>query len=109
MKNSAFITGANRGIGLEVARQLGRRGALVLLGVRDTAKGEAAADETAKRHERLDILVNNAGIMPEYAQRILTPSQLPLERRPGAARRPTPAVTGAGRKFARRNPTTSDS
>lgn len=106
MHNVALVTGANRGIGLEVARQLGRRGILVLLGVRDTTKGEAAADqlraqginaevlaidttseatvtaaadETANRHGRLDILVNNAGIMPEYAQGLLAPSQSPLE------------------------------
>ena len=39
----ALVTGANRGIGLEVARQLGRDGMRVLLGSRDRARGEAAA------------------------------------------------------------------
>jgi len=41
----AFITGANRGIGLETARGLGKLGVTVLLGSRDPAKGEKAAAE----------------------------------------------------------------
>jgi len=90
VKKVALITGANRGIGLETARQLGRRGITVLLGARELAKGEAAAaslkkdgidaravklDVAApadyiaaaklieKDFGRLDILVNNAGIL----------------------------------------------
>ena len=39
----ALVTGANRGIGLETGRQLAKIGFTVLLGVRDRAKGEAAA------------------------------------------------------------------
>jgi NAD(P)-dependent dehydrogenase (short-subunit alcohol dehydrogenase family) len=39
----AFITGANRGLGLETARELGRLGIIVVLGSRDAKKGEAAA------------------------------------------------------------------
>jgi len=85
----ALITGANKGIGLEIARQLGRAGIAVLIGARDTARGQAAAgmlchegleasfvqldvtdaDSIARAahaieaaHGRLDILVNNAGI-----------------------------------------------
>jgi NAD(P)-dependent dehydrogenase (short-subunit alcohol dehydrogenase family) len=85
----AFITGANRGLGFETARELGQAGITVVLGARDVKKGEEAAaklakksiqaeairldvtdpksfDEAAayfeKRYGRLDILVNNAGI-----------------------------------------------
>src|SRR4029077_19301517 len=39
----AFITGANRGLGLETARELGKQGIIVVLGSRDPKKGEAAA------------------------------------------------------------------
>ena len=49
----ALVTGANRGIGLEVARALGRDGMRILLGSRDAARGEAAAAEL--RGEGLDI------------------------------------------------------
>ena len=42
-KKVALISGANKGIGLETARQLGKQGISVLLGARDLAKGEAAA------------------------------------------------------------------
>jgi NAD(P)-dependent dehydrogenase (short-subunit alcohol dehydrogenase family) len=89
-KKIALITGANKGIGLETARQLAKQGVVVLLGARDLAKGEAAAktlqaeglkvrpvkidvadraDQVAiaalieKEYGVLDILVNNAGVM----------------------------------------------
>ncbi|MCM2277465.1 MAG: SDR family oxidoreductase [Oligoflexia bacterium] len=85
----ALVTGANRGIGLEVCRQLAAKGLQVILTSRDAAKGEAAAarlreqggkvrycqldttDEASiqKAHRfvseqfgRLDVLVNNAGV-----------------------------------------------
>jgi NAD(P)-dependent dehydrogenase (short-subunit alcohol dehydrogenase family) len=48
VKNSekvAFITGANRGLGLETARGLGKLGITVLLGAREKSKGEKAAAE----------------------------------------------------------------
>ena len=90
----ALVTGGNRGIGLEICRQLAKAGIRVLLGSRDSAKGAAAAAEliaaklpvevtrldVAKDQSivecmgwirrdvgRLDILVNNAGIMVEDA------------------------------------------
>jgi NAD(P)-dependent dehydrogenase (short-subunit alcohol dehydrogenase family) len=82
----ALVTGANKGIGREIARVLATRGFTVLVGSRDLARGEAAARDmlgdaraiqldvtqadsiTAAaarvRDElgRLDVLVNNAGI-----------------------------------------------
>ena len=39
----AFITGANRGIGYETAKNLGKLGITVILGVRDLEKGQGAA------------------------------------------------------------------
>jgi len=39
----AFITGANRGLGLETARELGKQWIAVVLGSRDSKKGEVAA------------------------------------------------------------------
>lgn len=85
----ALVTGANKGIGLEVVRQLARLNFRVFLGARnaeagraaaETLSGEgdvsflqldiaaassitAAAEELARHADRLDVLVNNAGIM----------------------------------------------
>ncbi len=90
----ALVTGANRGIGHEVVRQLRERGYNVLLGARSLAEGEQAAtelggptivpiqldvtDETSVEAARqrveddyghLDVLVNNAGIHYDTWQR----------------------------------------
>lgn len=89
--NSALITGANRSIGLETAKQLSEKGLFVYLGSRDLEKGEAIVKELAekgfqnikaieidvtnpdsisaaknlveKEQGKLDILINNAGIL----------------------------------------------
>ncbi len=91
-KTVAFITGGNKGIGLETARQLGRKGVVVVIGSRDAARGEAVVKQLAadgieaksirfdvtqpadyqeafdyfdKHYGKLDILVNNAGTWKE--------------------------------------------
>ncbi len=99
----AFITGANRGLGFETARELGEKGVRVILGSRDLSKGEAAVrelkgkgieaialkfdvNETAdhiaaynfiRQHfGQLDILVNNAGVWLDSGAKT---SELPIE------------------------------
>src|SRR4030088_1483231 len=47
-KRIALITGANKGIGLETARQLGKEGITVLVGARDEKKSKGAAEELRK-------------------------------------------------------------
>jgi NAD(P)-dependent dehydrogenase (short-subunit alcohol dehydrogenase family) len=92
----ALVSGANRGIGLEVSRLLAEKGATVLVGARDESKAEAAVAEiSAPNHDarprvldvtdgesveglaksieddfgRLDILVNNAGVALDKGER----------------------------------------
>ena len=88
----ALVTGANRGLGLEIARGLGRAGMTVLvagrrpasvqsaaddlraegldarplvLDVTDPRSVRAAAEQVERDHGALDVLVNNAGVLPE--------------------------------------------
>jgi NAD(P)-dependent dehydrogenase (short-subunit alcohol dehydrogenase family) len=89
----ALVTGANRGIGRETARQLAAKGLTVILSARDEAKGRAAATELSAEGGdvrplvldvsdsqsvdaavarmsaepgQLDVLVNNAGIGSDF-------------------------------------------
>src|SRR5260370_7930344 len=56
----ALVTGANKGLGREDARQLGRRGMTALLGCRDRMRGETAPAKLVPR--RLDVALAPLGI-----------------------------------------------
>lgn len=98
----ALVTGANKGIGKEIARELALHGMTVYLGARDQARGESAAAELGpsvrflridmhdprsfreaaeyleREHGRLDVLVNNAGVL-DRSDRSDNPSEIPVQ------------------------------
>lgn len=87
-----LITGGNRGLGLETAKQMGKMGFTVIISVRAQSQGVEALKELrahgvdssflvmdvseeksvknafeayTKQHKTLDVLINNAGVLPE--------------------------------------------
>lgn len=95
-KKIALITGANKGLGFEISRQLARLGIKVVMGVRDAIRGEVAVNQLLsdgldvefkcldvtdaesieairshieKTYGKLDILINNAGVCLDSGQK----------------------------------------
>lgn len=104
---TALITGANKGIGHEIARQLAQRGFAVFIGARDMTKGREAAEELcaqgyeatfilldvtdpvsikhavgtfSQKADHLDVLVNNAAILEDHGEDILKLNTEMLDR-----------------------------
>jgi NAD(P)-dependent dehydrogenase (short-subunit alcohol dehydrogenase family) len=102
-KKIALITGANKGLGFEISRQLARQGIKVVMGARDVTKGQVAANQLLqagfdveiqcldvtdsksiesirgyldKKYGKLDILINNAGVCLDSGQQ---PSEVSLD------------------------------
>ncbi|WP_184545816.1 SDR family oxidoreductase [Mucilaginibacter sp. FT3.2] len=101
-KQTVLITGANKGIGFETARQMAQAGCHIFLGARDKANGDKAVeqlkaegftdvelllidvaseqsvqqahDELAQKINHLDVLINNAGIPGAFPQPATTVS-----------------------------------
>lgn len=100
---TALVTGANRGLGLEISKQLGKKGFEIVMGCRNLANAgdairllkaegvdataieldvsnqqsiESAFRHFSKSRDSLDVLVNNAGILIDFG---MTASDLPLE------------------------------
>src|SRR5580700_4988700 len=69
-KRVALITGANQGVGLQVAKELVANGLTVLVGSRNFARGEAAAKEIGPGAIALQLDVTDCASIADAAERI---------------------------------------
>ena len=69
-KPVALVTGANQGIGLQIARDLAARGLTVLVGSRNLERGEAAATEIGPDAHALELDVTNQASITAAAERV---------------------------------------
>lgn len=103
----ALVTGANKGIGKEVARQLARQGFAVFIGSRDSHRGRETAEELcaegyetiflpldvtdpvsiknavgtfSQKADHLDVLINNAAILEDHGENLTNLNAEMLER-----------------------------
>ncbi|WP_080239213.1 SDR family oxidoreductase [Spirosoma rigui] len=106
-KRTALITGANKGIGKEIARQLAQQGFAVFIGARDMTKGREAAEELcqagyeatfiqldvtnpvsiknasgtfSQKADHLDVLINNAAVLEDHGEDIIKLNAEMLDR-----------------------------
>lgn len=106
-QRTALITGANKGIGKEIARQLAQRGFAVFIGSRDITKGREAAEELchqgyeatfiqldvtdpvsirtacgtlSQKADHLDVLINNAAVLEDHGENIIDLNPEMLDR-----------------------------
>ncbi|GAB3538793.1 SDR family oxidoreductase [Spirosoma fluminis] len=106
-QRTALITGANKGIGKEIARQLAQQGFAVFIGARDMTKGRETAEELcsegyeatfihldvtdpvsiknacgtfSQKADHLDVLINNAAVLEDHGENILKLNAEMLER-----------------------------
>lgn len=106
-QRTALITGGNKGIGKEIARQLAQRGFAVFIGARDRVKGREASEELCRegyestfidldvtdpvsikqacgtfsqKADHLDVLVNNAAILEDHGEDIIKLNTEMLDR-----------------------------
>ncbi|MFD2569810.1 SDR family oxidoreductase [Spirosoma soli] len=106
-QRTALITGGNKGIGKEIARQLAERGFAVFIGARDIAKGRETSEELCRqgyeatfiqldvtdpvsiknacgtfsqKADHLDVLVNNAAVLEDHGENIIKLNTEMLDR-----------------------------